>query len=112
MLVFVHGGGFVMGDKSSAETPFYDNIGTYAAQQGMIGVTVTYRLAPANQWPSGPEDMALIVGWLKRQRRAVRRRSGQDRALGPVGRGDARRLATSRTRRTTSASAAGSPARS
>src|SRR5690606_17740509 len=65
VLVFVHGGGFVMGDKSSVETPFYDNIGTYAAQQGMVGVTVTYRLAPANRWPSGPEDLARVVGWLR-----------------------------------------------
>lgn len=65
VLVFVHGGGFVMGDKRSVETPFYDNIGTYAAQQGFVGVTVTYRLAPANPWPSGPEDMAQIVAWLR-----------------------------------------------
>lgn len=65
VLVFVHGGGFVMGDKRSAETPFYDNIGTYAARKGFIGVTVTYRLAPGHQWPSGAEDMAAIVRWLK-----------------------------------------------
>lgn len=65
VLVFVHGGGFVMGDKRSAETPFYDNIGTYAARKGFIGVTVTYRLAPGHQWPAGAEDMAAIVRWLK-----------------------------------------------
>ena len=65
VLVFVHGGGFVMGDKRSAETPFYDNIGTFAALQGFVGVTITYRLAPAHRFPAGPEDLAAVVGWLK-----------------------------------------------
>jgi len=65
VLVFVHGGGFVMGDKRSAETPFYDNIGTFAACQGFVGVTITYRLAPAHQFPSGPEDLAAVVRWLR-----------------------------------------------
>ena len=36
VLVFVHGGGFVMGDKRSAETPFYDNIGTFAATAEIV----------------------------------------------------------------------------
>ena len=34
VLVYLHGGAFVMGDKRSAETPFYDNIGTFAALEG------------------------------------------------------------------------------
>jgi len=65
VLVFVHGGGFVMGDKRSAETPFYDNIGTAAALHGFVGVTITYRLAPENKFPSGVEDLAAVVSWLK-----------------------------------------------
>lgn len=65
VLVFVHGGGFVMGDKRSAETPFYDNIGTAAALHGFIGVTITYRLAPAHQFPAGVEDLAAAIRWLK-----------------------------------------------
>lgn len=65
VLVFVHGGGFVMGNKRSPETPFYDNIGTFAACQGFVGVTVTYRLAPAHQFPAGVEDLAAVVGWLR-----------------------------------------------
>ena len=64
VLVFVHGGGFVMGDKRSAETPFYDNIGTFAALQGFVGVTITYRLAPGHKFPAGPEDLAAVVRWL------------------------------------------------
>ncbi len=65
VLVFVHGGGFVMGDKRSAGTPFYDNIGTFAASQGFVGVTITYRLAPVHQFPAGPQDLAAAVRWLK-----------------------------------------------
>lgn len=65
VLVYVHGGGFMMGDKTSPGSPFYDNIGQWAAQQGYVGVTLTYRLAPANRWPCGPQDMALAVNWLR-----------------------------------------------
>jgi triacylglycerol lipase len=65
VLVYVHGGGFIMGDKTSPGSPFYDNIGQWAAQQGFIGVTMTYRLAPAHHWPCGPQDMALAVRWLR-----------------------------------------------
>ena len=65
VLVYVHGGGFVMGDKTSPGSPFFDSFGQWAAQQGWIGVTMTYRLAPKHRWPSGPEDMALAVRWLR-----------------------------------------------
>jgi arylformamidase len=65
VVVYVHGGGFVMGDKTIPGSPFYDNVGTWAAQQGWIGVTMTYRLAPMHRWPSGPEDMARAVAWLR-----------------------------------------------
>lgn len=65
VLVYVHGGGFVMGDKTAPGSPFYDNIGQWAAHQGYVGVTLTYRLAPQNRWPSGPQDLALAVRWLR-----------------------------------------------
>jgi len=65
VLLFVHGGGFVMGDKHTEGSPFYSNVGDMAARYGMVGVTMTYRLAPAHRFPSGVEDMALAVGWLR-----------------------------------------------
>ncbi len=65
VLVYLHGGGFVMGDKHTEGSPFYSNIGDFAAREGMVGVVMTYRLAPANHFPSGPEDVALALGWLK-----------------------------------------------
>ena len=65
VLVFVHGGGFVMGDKRAPDLPFYDNIGDFAVLCGYVGVTMTYRLAPANPWPAGSEDVAAAVRWLR-----------------------------------------------
>jgi len=65
VLMFVHGGGFVMGDKTTEGSPFYDNIGGFAVDEGYVGVTMTYRLAPANRWPSGGEDVASAVDWLR-----------------------------------------------
>lgn len=65
VLVFVHGGGFVMGDKRTPDTPFYDNVGDFAVRAGLVGVTMTYRLAPANPWPAGTEDVAQALKWLR-----------------------------------------------
>ena len=65
VLVYVHGGGFVMGDKHTDGSPFYSNIGDFAARMGWVGVTMTYRLAPAHRFPSGVEDMTLFVDWLR-----------------------------------------------
>ena len=65
VFVYVHGGGFVMGDKHTEGSPFYSNMGDFAARHGMIGVTLTYRLAPANRFPSGPDDLARAVDWMR-----------------------------------------------
>ena len=65
ILLYVHGGGFVQGDKGGPDAPFYNNIGAWAAANGMIGVTITYRLAPDHKWPAGAEDIAAALGWLR-----------------------------------------------
>jgi triacylglycerol lipase len=64
ILVFLHGGGFRRGNKSRAGL-FYDNVLKYAARNGILGINVNYRLTPKHQWPSGPEDIARIIIWLK-----------------------------------------------
>jgi acetyl esterase/lipase len=64
-LVFVHGGGFSRGAKSAPDSPFYDNIGLWAAREGLIGVTINYRLSPQFKYPSGAEDVARVVQWLR-----------------------------------------------
>jgi acetyl esterase/lipase len=64
VLVFVHGGGFVGGDKGGPGRPLYDNIGRFAAERGWLGVTMNYRLAPTSTWPSGAEDVQLALQFL------------------------------------------------
>ncbi len=64
VVVFVHGGGFVRGDKGAPDAPFYNNVGLWAARSGCIGVTMTYRLAPAAPWPAGSEDAGAAVQFL------------------------------------------------
>jgi triacylglycerol lipase len=65
VFVFVHGGGFVMGDKRSEQGPYYRNVGDYAARQGWIGVVPTYPLAPDHPWPAGPEALRHVVEWIR-----------------------------------------------
>lgn len=65
VLLYVHGGGFVMGDKHTEGSPFYSNVGDFAARYGFVGVTITYRLAPAHRFPAGAEDIAAALRWLK-----------------------------------------------
>jgi len=66
ILLFVHGGGYVRGDKRlGKDNPFYDNVMLWAVQHGMVGINVTYRLAPDAAWPSAAEDVALAVAWVR-----------------------------------------------
>ncbi|MGH9639768.1 MAG: alpha/beta hydrolase [Candidatus Acidiferrales bacterium] len=65
VLAFVHGGGFIGGDKTMAGAPFYDNVGTWAVRHGLIGVNVTYRLAPKHPWPAGSEDLGAALSWIR-----------------------------------------------
>jgi triacylglycerol lipase len=65
IVVFVHGGGFTRGAKHSPGSPFFDNIGVWAARHGLVGVTINYRLAPEFKWPAGIEDLTLLTAWLR-----------------------------------------------
>ena len=60
-LLFVHDGGFVMGDKGAPGAPFYNNVGAWAQREGLVGVTINYRLAPEVKWPAGREDTIAAV---------------------------------------------------
>jgi len=65
VLIFVHGGAFIGGDKHVPYSPFYDNIMLWAVANGMIGLNMSYRLAPKSPWPAGVEDVASAVAWAK-----------------------------------------------
>jgi triacylglycerol lipase len=61
---FVHGGGFIGGDKTKTGQPYYDNVGAWAATCGYLGVNVTYRFAPQFTYPAGSEDVASALAWI------------------------------------------------
>lgn len=63
VVLFVHGGGFRIGDKA-ADGWQNGAVGRWAAQQGWLGAVMNYRLAPDHQWPSGGEDVVAAVDWL------------------------------------------------
>jgi len=65
VFVFVHGGGFVGGDKHVPGMPMYDHVGAWAVRNGWVGVTITYRLAPEHTWPAGARDVAQAVRWVR-----------------------------------------------
>jgi acetyl esterase len=60
VLVALHGGGFVRGDKAQRA-----NLGFWGAQAGFVSVLPNYRLAPESRWPSGPEDVVEVWRWLQ-----------------------------------------------
>lgn len=60
-VLFVHGGNFVAGGKSSPGSPYHDNVGLWAARRGYVGVVIDYRLAPRHRWPAGAQDVGAAV---------------------------------------------------
>lgn len=77
VVVFVHGGAFVRGDKDINDQ-MYANVLLWFARRGCVGINVEYRLAPEAPYPGGSADLGLAVQWLQRR-------------VGEFG-GDARRL--------------------
>ncbi|MGF6367945.1 acetyl esterase/lipase [Paraburkholderia sp. RAU6.4a] len=64
LIIFVHGGGFVRGDKEIVQERIYDNVGWWAVRNDFIGVTMNYRLAPGHKWPAGGDDVGSLIDWL------------------------------------------------
>jgi acetyl esterase/lipase len=67
VLVFVHGGGFIAGNKRTGDSPFYDNVMLWAVKNGMVGVNMTYRLAPQHPWPAAQQDIGAALSWVRRE---------------------------------------------
>jgi acetyl esterase/lipase len=59
-VVCIHGGGFRAGTREG-----YDPLCIKLAQQGYVAITVSYRLAPASQFPDAVHDCKAAVRWLR-----------------------------------------------
>lgn len=65
VLLFVAGDTFT-GDRGAPDLSreIQDEAMCFAARNGMIGVRVNYRLAPAATWPMGATDVAAALSWI------------------------------------------------
>src|SRR6266849_156976 len=65
VLLFVAGESFA-GDNGAPDVagPLQDQAMCFAARNGMVGVRVAYRPAPANPWPAGAKDVAAAISWV------------------------------------------------
>lgn len=61
LVLFVHGGGWSVGDKSQ-----YASVGERLAGAGLVAAMANYRLSPAVQHPAHAEDVARAVAWCYR----------------------------------------------
>ncbi len=59
-IVFVHGGGWVGGDKSE-----FTNRAKELAASGYVAISINYRLAPKNKYPVPLQDCQAAVRWLR-----------------------------------------------
>ncbi|HEY4985655.1 MAG TPA: carboxylesterase family protein [Bradyrhizobium sp.] len=52
------------GDAEASTSALQDEAMCFAARQGMVGVRMSYRLAPAAPWPAGAKDVAAAAAWI------------------------------------------------
>ncbi len=66
VVMFVHGGAFVRGERNISDD-MYGNVLRWFARHGYVGVNVEYRLAPQSVYPGGAEDVAWACRWVESQ---------------------------------------------
>lgn len=60
VVVFLHGGGFIRGDKADRAA-----VGHYFSRHGVLAVLPNYRLGPKHHWPAGAEDVSSVLAWAR-----------------------------------------------
>lgn len=61
VVLFIHGGSFVTGDRKDS---LYANIGEAFQMNGIGCAVISYRLSSDSVWPAQPRDAASAVRWL------------------------------------------------
>jgi len=79
VVLFVHGGSLVEGDRKDAPLP---RIADAFKKNGIGFAVMSYRLGPENKWPSQPDDVAAAFAWLKRN---IAKRGGNAKKIFVVG---------------------------
>jgi acetyl esterase/lipase len=80
IVAYFHGGALTSGDKNDlrgkekGRSEISANALYYFARHGFLGINANYRLAPAQKYPAGAQDVGAVVAWLK----ANARRFGGD----------------------------------
>ena len=60
-LLYLHGGGWIVGDKSNQGLPLCNHM----AQLGWVCANANYRLSPAATWPDHVIDAKAAIAWLR-----------------------------------------------
>ena len=63
VFLFVAGESFA-NDGTSADWTMRDQAMCLSAHNGMVGVSMSYRRAPAHDWPAGARDIAAATSWV------------------------------------------------
>ena len=61
VLVYIHGGAWVIGDKREQGIPMMQEL----AERGWVCVAVNYRLSPRATWPDHVVDCKLALAWVR-----------------------------------------------
>ena len=61
VLVYIHGGAWVMGDKREQGVPMMHEL----AMRGWVCVAINYRLSPEATWPDHIVDCKLALAWVR-----------------------------------------------
>ena len=61
VLLYIHGGGWVVGDKREQGLPLMHHL----ARNGWVCVTANYRLSPGATWPDPLTDVKSAMAWIR-----------------------------------------------
>lgn len=62
VLIQVHGGGWVSGDRTGQAYPLM----VLMAELGWVCASISYRLSPRSTWPAQLDDVRAAIDWVKR----------------------------------------------